>query len=119
MSALSLINQLPILSYAVTAGGGATTVVDEVFTEVIPAGTYLGQVSITLAGAGVTSGNFVVEYDGVDFCTTILGDITINPTATATFFIQSNGADSLSIDVVGVGAAWTSGATTLLLRQIA
>ena len=119
MSALALINQSSIRSFVVSAGGGATTVVDEVLSVVVPAGTYLGQVSITLAGAGVTSGNFVIEYDGADIYTAILGSVTVNPTASACFYFQSNGTDALSIDVVGVGANWTSGASTLLLRQIA
>ena len=119
MSALSLISQFQVLPFVVPAGNGATGAQDVVLTQQIPAGFYIGSVTMTLAGVGVTSGDFTVSYDGGALSTTILGDVTIAPTATNTFFVVSNGADDLTIAIVGVGAGWTSPASTLYLRQIA
>jgi hypothetical protein len=119
MSALSLINQFQVLPYDVGAGGGIAGVQDTVLNATIPAGFFIGSVTIALGSAGVTSGDFVVSYNAVAISTTILGDTAVQPTATSTFFVVSNGADNLTIDVVGQGSAWTSGQTTLYLRQIA
>lgn len=119
MSALSLINQFPIIPLTVVAGAGADGAQDEVLSSIPSAGVYIGSVTITLAGAGVTSGDFVVAFDGTVVCTTILGAVGVEDTATGTFFFQSDGVSALTINVVGTGAGWTSGASTLFLRQIA
>lgn len=119
MSVLSLIQQFPIISLPTSAGSAGTGVLDEVFSAVIPAGTYIGSVSVTIAGAGVTSGSLQVSYDNVAIGTSVIGAVGASPTATCTFFFQSNGSDLLSVDVIGNGANWTSGASAVVLRQIA
>lgn len=119
MSALSLINQFPIRDYVVPAGGAGDGVQDVVLTITPPAGVFIGIVTMTLAGAGVTSGDFAVLYDAVTVSTTILGAVGVNDIATSTFFFESDGVEDLTIAIVGSGAVWTSGASTLFLRQIA
>jgi len=119
MSALSLISQFQVLPFTVPAGAGATGVQDVVLTQVIPAGFYIGMVTMTLAGVGVTSGDFTVAYNALPISTTILGAVGTSDIATNTFYVVSNGADDLTISIVGTGAGWTSPPSTLFLRQIA
>jgi len=119
MSALSLINQFPIRQYTVPLGGAGDGVQDVLLSQIVPAGFFIGSVSLTLAGAGVTSGDFVVAYDAVSLSTTIIGAVGVQDVATGTFFFESNGVDALTIALVGSGGAWTSPASVLFLRQIA
>jgi len=120
MSALSLIGQFPTTAIEVPAGNGATGAQDIVLTQVIPVGTYLGNVQMSIQGAGVTSGDFIVSIvGGINLSTTILGASNVQSTASSTFFFTSNGTDELQISIVGTGANWTSPASTLYLRQIA
>ena len=119
MSALSLINQFPIRDYAILAGGANDGVQDVLLTITPPAGVFIGMVTATLAGAGVTSGDVAVTYDGANVAVTVLGAVGLNPSATCTFFVESNGTDALTVALVGDGANWTSPPTTLFLRQIA
>jgi len=119
MSALSLISQFQVLPFPILAGGAGDGVQDIVLTQQIPAGFFIGTVTMTLAGGSVTSGDFTVSYNGSVLTTTILGAVGTNDTASNTFFVVSNGADDLEVAIVGTGGAWTSAQTTLYLRQIA
>jgi hypothetical protein len=120
MSALSLISQFPTLSIPVGAGGANNGAQDVLITDVVvTAGTYIGSIIVTLAGAGVTSGDMSVTFGATPICTAVMGAVGVNPSSTATFFYTSDGVTALSVAVVGDGANWTSGATTLRLRQIA
>ena len=119
MSALSLTNQFPIRSLATIAGGAVAGTQSVVFNQAVPAGTYIGSVTLTLAGVGVTGGDISVVYDGVAIGSSIIGAVGANATATSTFFFESNGVDHLSVAVVGDGANWTSPVSAVRLRQIA
>ena len=119
MSALSLINQFPLRDYPILAGGANDGAQDVLLTITPPTGFFIGSVTATLAGAGVTSGDVAVLYDGVGVGVSVIGASATNPSATCTFFFESDGASVLSVALVGDGANWTSPATTLFLRQLA
>jgi len=119
MSALSLIGQFSTFPVAVGAGGAANGVADVLITQVFPAGTYMGNILVEIVGAGVTTGRFYATFDGNYVLWTITGASGVDDTALGTFFFTSDGTTPLILSAVGVGSAWTSGATTLNLRQIA
>lgn len=119
MSALSLIGQTPTFPVAVLAGGAADGVTDVLLTQVVPAGTYMGSLLVEITGAGVTTGRFFATFDGVNVLYTLTGENAIDDTALGTFFFTADGTTPLIVSAVGTGGAWTSGPTTLYLRQIA
>jgi len=122
MSALSLIGQFLTKEYPILAGGAGDGVQDLLITVAdVPAGTYIGNVTLAVQGAGVTSGDFIVALSGVatPLAVTILGASNVQSTASATFFFTTDGTSNLTINMVGTGAVWTSLPSTLYLRQIA
>jgi hypothetical protein len=119
MSALSLIGQFSTYPVAVLAGGAGDGVADVLISQVVPAGTYIGNIIVEIVGAGVTTGRFFATFDGVNVLYTITGANGVDDTALGTFFFTSDGTTPLIVSAVGVGGAWTSSPTTLYLRQIA
>jgi hypothetical protein len=119
MSALSLIGQFSTFSITVPAGGAGNGVAGVLITQVVPAGTYMGNILVEIVGATVTTGRFIATVDGAYVLWTITGANGVDDTALGTFFFTSDGTIPLIVSAVGVGGAWTTNPTTLNLRQIA
>ncbi len=119
MSYLSAQGQTSTTSFqiSVDAGGGATTVADELYnsgTFEFASGFYL--VSFTTAiGGAITSGYLEFQKGGVDF-----GQIQLfGPgTYTLTAPVYLSGASVVTVEASGTGATWTSSASTLILNRL-